>query len=70
MLMVALFAPAGATGANVTLIVALPPAAMDERFVGENSNSALEDEILVTLRAAVPVLDIVTVWPTDVVFRV
>jgi hypothetical protein len=64
--MVALFAPA-VTGANVTLKAAVPPAAIGETVVGEILKSALEDAMLVTLRVAVPVLDIVTVWPEDVV---
>ena len=66
-LMVPLFAPAGATGANVTLNVALPPAAIDGIVAGENLNSALEEEMLLTLRGPVPVFDIVTVCAAEVV---
>jgi hypothetical protein len=66
-LIVALLAPAGAIGANVTLKVALAPGAIDARVAGENLNSAFEAEILVTLRVPVPVFDIVTVCAAEVV---
>jgi hypothetical protein len=66
MLMVALFAPEVA-GANVTLNAALPPAAIDEKEAGENLNSELEDEMLVTLSGALPVFDMVTVCAAEVV---
>ena len=67
MLMVALLAPAGAAGVNVTLNNALPPGAIGEIVVGENANSALDDVRPVTLRVAVPVFEIVTVCAAEVV---
>ncbi len=65
-LIVALFAPAVA-GANATPRVALAPAARGETVVGENVNSELDEEMLVTLRVAVPVFFIEIVWADDVV---
>ena len=67
MLMVALFAPVGAIGANVTLNIELPPGAIGEIEDGENENSAFDDVRPVTLRGAVPVFEIVTDCAAEVV---
>ena len=66
MLIVALLAPAGAAGVNVTLSVALLPGAMGETVDGETENSALADVIPVTLRVPVPELEMVTVFAVEV----